>query len=634
MQGVVNSYNSKFQNNAQYSLDKMIKDTTPEYSAVTFNSDFSKGGWGAWEAMTQVPANNPLGFQLMASNELGMRLEGTNISPAQLVQNELQQGNGFLSPQVCEDPKDVTKQMDDAWNKGDTVNGKKCYKWQTVTPGTVIANKMTTAIGYNDHALLDASTLNDAIAAILDATMARFSSELTNKGLALMDTDSNNYQLYNSDQISTSTSTGTQFSYVTPWLTNNPNFNLYTDVTQALVDEQRTYLDKLTSYNDALAELIKWIRQLDYCIPGPNPEWETTVIDTIQNKSGVTQKKTFWNDPTTQLMLGTFDPSGIGTTIGTIINKANARKSAREYLQRLFGVNIYEKQDEVFDQAGIDAVINTVFKSYKEIVDDIYFKGGWTRMTGEDSSLYMPGITPEARAEFKKITGYQKIIENNVADTNFRKGIVTRLIAVKTKIDDATNNGTISSLDLNNPASDTVTEFARLSNYFVNGDDIEKINNLSKQAVDEKNYVKGDLLEGDFGCEKFMLNLWTKNPIMYEKYARRHTYPYPKDHDYTIGTYPNGGFLWGSAYYSGTPPYPAEPLACQQAWIHDVQFTTSIASNKKGIEANEDSDTGSDVQTMIGGLWPTGYDSDGNYVGYPNTCGVIPMYFETKFGVY
>ena len=70
MQNTALAFNNKFQDNAQYSLDKLIQDTDPQYSAATFQQDFSMGGWDAWTAMTQVPANNPLGFKLMADNEI------------------------------------------------------------------------------------------------------------------------------------------------------------------------------------------------------------------------------------------------------------------------------------------------------------------------------------------------------------------------------------------------------------------------------------------------------------------------------------------------------------------------------------------------------------------------------------
>src|SRR5262249_36001052 len=84
MQNTINAVNTKFNQNARYSLNEFIQQTTPEYSAAGFSVDFSQGGWNAWEHLTSTPANNPLGFQIMASNELSKRLEGTFKSTATL----------------------------------------------------------------------------------------------------------------------------------------------------------------------------------------------------------------------------------------------------------------------------------------------------------------------------------------------------------------------------------------------------------------------------------------------------------------------------------------------------------------------------------------------------------------------
>ena len=35
-----------------------------------FNNDFGVGGWAGWLAMTQIPANNPVGFAMLTQQEL------------------------------------------------------------------------------------------------------------------------------------------------------------------------------------------------------------------------------------------------------------------------------------------------------------------------------------------------------------------------------------------------------------------------------------------------------------------------------------------------------------------------------------------------------------------------------------
>jgi len=188
MQNTAIAFNNKFQDNARYSLNELIQETTPEYSAATFQEDFSQGGWNAWTALTQVPANNPLGFKLMADNEIQRRLAGTTQSTAEYVHDALAQANGFLGDQRCAEPKGVTKEQNDAYLRGEsadtTVQPRKCERWEYVTPGKLISEAATTAINYQNNAYLDVEDLNDAVAAVLDALLSQFSSNIMEKGFA------------------------------------------------------------------------------------------------------------------------------------------------------------------------------------------------------------------------------------------------------------------------------------------------------------------------------------------------------------------------------------------------------------------------------------------------------------------
>ncbi|MFH1366200.1 MAG: hypothetical protein ABIG99_02335 [Patescibacteria group bacterium] len=91
---VINSYRSQLENNAQYTLSNLA-------DAEYYRNDFNYGGWNAFLINTQYPQNNYLGFQMLATEELARRVEGTVQNAAQKVQTMLQQGMGFLSPQTC-----------------------------------------------------------------------------------------------------------------------------------------------------------------------------------------------------------------------------------------------------------------------------------------------------------------------------------------------------------------------------------------------------------------------------------------------------------------------------------------------------------------------------------------------------
>ncbi|MEI7709379.1 MAG: hypothetical protein WCI76_01550 [bacterium] len=94
------SYKGQLQINAQYTLSKVIND--PDF-LIRYRSNFNYGGWNGFLINTQYPQNNYIGFQNLIQENLASRLAGTIVAPAQKVQQTLQQGLGFLSPQKCPD---------------------------------------------------------------------------------------------------------------------------------------------------------------------------------------------------------------------------------------------------------------------------------------------------------------------------------------------------------------------------------------------------------------------------------------------------------------------------------------------------------------------------------------------------
>ena len=263
LRSTATAFNNKFQDNARYSLNELIQETTPEYSAITFNEDFSRGGWNAWTALTQVPANNPLGFRVMADNEIQRRLAGTSQTRAENIRDALQAADGFLGDERCVDPAGLTRTQNDAILRDPAVkpiNGWKpgmCNKWEYVTLGSLVAKAATDAVGYPNNALLNAEDLNDAVAALLDALLGQFFPWLMEKGFANLGTDGADGQLYFTDNGSGAYRSRTQKDFApihlsSSWLAANPEFDIRTDLTQALIDEQRTYSDKLILQNKEL----------------------------------------------------------------------------------------------------------------------------------------------------------------------------------------------------------------------------------------------------------------------------------------------------------------------------------------------------------------------------------------------
>ena len=96
---IINSYKQKSANNFEYSLSRVINDPT---LLRAYRNDFNVGGWNGFLINTQYPQNNYVGSQMLVYGELARKLDGTVQNKAQEVQKKLDQGMGFLSPQVCE----------------------------------------------------------------------------------------------------------------------------------------------------------------------------------------------------------------------------------------------------------------------------------------------------------------------------------------------------------------------------------------------------------------------------------------------------------------------------------------------------------------------------------------------------
>src|SRR3972149_2813757 len=94
-----------------------------------------------------------------------------------------------------------------------------------------------------------------------------------------------------------------------------------------MIDEQRTMKSKIEEQNKELPELIKWIRQLDYCIPGPNPDWEITAGEALRNyQESVPPFETFLGKKGKEVanigeaaLTGASIGAGVGATVGSVV---------------------------------------------------------------------------------------------------------------------------------------------------------------------------------------------------------------------------------------------------------------------------------------------------------------------------
>ncbi len=557
------SFDNKFYDNAQYSLNRLIQNTTPDYSAVTFQQDFGRGGWNAWLAMTQYPQNNAFGFKVLADNEIQTRLAGTEQSNAQNIRDALQAANGFLGDERCINPKGLTRQEDyEAKVRGkidaDGFIEGTCQEWQYVTPGKLVSEAATTALNYQNNAYLNVEDLNDAVAAVIDALLSQFSTHIIEKGFASFDETGSDGRLIYDTGYSTDpyrSRTEKDFSPVhlsNSWLSANPDFNIRTDLSQSLIDEQRTYSDKLALQNKELLSttdgkpydinsstgvsnaygLLPTIYQLDYCIPGPHPGWEDDArenLDIAVNLIPSETKETLEDRDLDSIIagskvFGTIIILKIGEKIGrkigkvaknvlgpilavifnfaidSLFGKDDFEKVRAHYSSHLNEITGYfpdynNKNDDrvgyILSKQGVSNVINAVFDRYVNIMNETYFS----------SIDILPAAAKEAASAFNQSNGYLRIIEKNQEKTVSLKNTVKILGEIKEKIDLLNLEFPDGGEDYEEKLKSEINAFGRVSASMVNGDDIARADNILKQIIDKKDYIYKNLLKGPYGCE-------------------------------------------------------------------------------------------------------------------------------------
>lgn len=107
------------------------------------NGNFMAGGWPGWLSVVLTPTNQPLGG-LFAGQAL---LEARTAEGVAIQRMKLDWGKGFLSKEVCTDPKD-----------------KKTCK--TVTPGSVISEALNFNLSIGQRTLIEADEINEVISAL------------------------------------------------------------------------------------------------------------------------------------------------------------------------------------------------------------------------------------------------------------------------------------------------------------------------------------------------------------------------------------------------------------------------------------------------------------------------------------
>lgn len=162
----------------------------PGATPQSFANDFSQGGWNGWLALTQHPENNPLGFTLKATENLGN--QKTNLT--ENAKAELTRNGGVFDQKKCVEYEKINAGGAPMCNgipldqlpPGTTCSSPttqaptttpKCIRYETVTPGSVIKTKIDTYINSPERQIELAKTLNDSLNALFSALINKFETQ-------------------------------------------------------------------------------------------------------------------------------------------------------------------------------------------------------------------------------------------------------------------------------------------------------------------------------------------------------------------------------------------------------------------------------------------------------------------------
>ncbi len=232
---------------------------TPEGRAYQdFQSDFTKGGWNALLNMN----NNPIGAYFNATDNITTQID----TAQQNIKDELVQGSGFLSMKKC----------------AEYGTGTECLRYETVTPGSIIAEQVATITNTPVRKLEQADELNEILGAFFDKLL----NNLFSKGLGALKGGTNqvaydgsgpggNVIIGSTGQLISSVTGDGLFGYETA---DGNGIGDDFDITRpqllrTLLKIQKDYYNQILDSQIVMNRVVPRVGALDYCFPGPNPTW-------------------------------------------------------------------------------------------------------------------------------------------------------------------------------------------------------------------------------------------------------------------------------------------------------------------------------------------------------------------------
>ena len=397
--GTIYLYKQQFQENTRYSLSNITQD---EGYLRSFRNDFSVGGWEGFLLNTQYPQNNPIGFSLLATDELARRVAGTEQNAAQTTSTKLQQGLGFLSPQTCpsntrydnlrsafnqptykpstwEGPDPIYSEGNESGQPSnqaeiDAYNNIYYVKeevaktaWEAengcpgglvdTTPGSVVGSQATNALSSPTRNNELATAMGNSISAILDTLINHF----MNKGLNALATTTNPPPPVDDWDYFGNTLGTAGYSSNTSWSSGPDEVIILSEFKKDVDDGIANTIEEIGLMNDIgkmLNNIWPKVRELDQCLPGPDIGWEDRLSAEKSRNSIKFSQKSSDEDPKVaaagrladnelQYAVNLFKDWIQNKILLTLPNSVN-------YLEAVNGLeSIYQKSDELTNSKRI-----------------------------------------------------------------------------------------------------------------------------------------------------------------------------------------------------------------------------------------------------------------------------------------
>ena len=252
-----------------------------------FMGDFKNGGWDA----LLNSRNNPIGAIFDASSTLN----GNITAAVQNKKDEIAAGNGFLNLTECTKwDSQVTSfgTLTGGITGQNGLNGQpKCLEERTITPGSVLAQQAALISTTGIRQLENADKINETLGSFFDQYLNR----LFSKGIAGL---SNKTTIANNGFTQSYTMIGDGISTV-GGITNTAESLGYSASTNGVVTQdfdisrpqqlreiirtQYNFLNRSLDAQSTMDRIVPTLGALDYCIPGPNPDWENGLINNFNS---------------------------------------------------------------------------------------------------------------------------------------------------------------------------------------------------------------------------------------------------------------------------------------------------------------------------------------------------------------